>query len=198
VRGLFTPAQVDDLLQFQACTSDGADAAGMRAWSHAVDAELCRARQYDPVGEVSWLELSMYMRSTLLRDADAMSMAHSLEVRVPLVDHLLVEQILPVGARSRLEGRQPKPLLVRAVGDLLPAPIVSRAKRTFTFPFERWLREGLGEAAAEALQSPSDALACWLEPSAVKQVWQDFERGQTNWARPWALYVLDAWIRENV
>ena len=81
-----------------------------------------------------------YMASTLLRDTDAVSMAQSLEVRVPLLDTPLVEFVesLPDSARRR-SGR-PKALLVEALGDLLPPEILTQRKRTFTLPWEEWLR----------------------------------------------------------
>jgi asparagine synthase (glutamine-hydrolysing) len=150
------------------------------------------------MGEISWPELSQYMRSTLLRDTDAMSMAHSLEVRVPFVDHVLVERVLPIKGNRKLRGRQSKPLLVEGVGKMLPMEVVGGRKHTFTFPLERWLKQDLSSVVSQRLQDLTDELTRLIDPEAARQVWLDFKSGRTNWARPWALYVLDAWTRHNI
>ena len=198
VRGLFTANQLANLLRPDANEMLRADGKGLAVWQRAVEAQLQTASHYDAIGEVSWLELCQYMRSTLLRDTDTMSMAHSLEVRVPFVDHLLVEHILPVAGQRKMDGRQPKPLLAGSVGDLLPTKVATGSKRTFTFPFQLWLQQDLSGTIGQRLQSPSDELARWLNPVMIANVWEDFEHGFTNWARPWALYIIDKWICLNL
>src|SRR5439155_7597659 len=79
-----------------------------------------RAEKLDAFTAVSCLEARSYMVSTLLRDTDAMSMAHSLEVRVPFLDHVLVESVMRLPESAKKNGKVPKPLLVRALQDLLP------------------------------------------------------------------------------
>ena len=88
--------------------------------------------------EVSLLEISCYMRNQLLRDSDVMSMAFGLELRVPLVDRVLIEAIAGIPSNIRLApGKQ---LLIQAVPEL-PSLVVNRPKRGFTFPFEQWMAE---------------------------------------------------------
>src|ERR1700675_1493488 len=84
---------------------------------------------------VSWLELRTYMASTLLRDTDAVSMARSLEVRVPLLDTPLVEFITALPDEARRKRGVQKALLVEALGKVLPAEITAQKKRTFTLPW---------------------------------------------------------------
>ena len=127
-----------------------------------------------------------------------MSMAHSLEVRVPFVDHLLVERILPIKGDRKLGRRQPKPLLVSAVGDMLPAEVTTGDKRTFTFPFETWLRQELAGLAREELLHFPDRLCSLMNPVAVSKIWFEFEQGRTNWPRPWAFFVLAEWVKRNL
>jgi len=197
-RGLFTGGQIRALLQPTIREQlDHRDQALMM-WKTAVEAEVTNAAHYDSIGEVSWLELSQYMRSTLLRDTDMMSMAHSLEVRVPFVDHLLVEHVLPIRGQHKLDRDQPKPLLVKALARMLPDEVVTGAKRTFTFPFETWLRSGLSQTVGERLTHAPERLTVWLDPDAAAGVWRDFETGCTNWARPWALYIFEAWVKQNL
>src|SRR5438034_8417456 len=100
-----------------------------------------------------------YMASTLLRDTDSVSMAQSLEVRVPLLDTPLMEFVgaLPDVARRR-PGAQ-KALLVEAIRDLLPAEILAQRKRTFTLPWEDWLRGPLRKRLEASFADPAPALA---------------------------------------
>jgi len=198
VRGLLTHWQIETLLLPEINERLQAGSADLLAWKQSVSSQIEQAKRYDAVGEVSWLEMSQYMRSTLLRDTDMMSMAHSLEVRVPLVDHQLVERILTVsGARKIVRGR-PKPLMMDAMEGLLPSEITHLGKRTFTFPFQTWLRQGLSEKVKQSLLNAPESLRSWIDPAATAETWLDFERGRTNWARPWALYILDEWVRCNL
>ena len=138
------------------------------------------------------------MRSTLLRDTDVMSMAHSLEVRVPLLDHLLVERVLAIPGDQKMKSGQQKYLLSKALGSDLPGEITSEAKRTFTFPFQVWLREGLAQEIQKELTETDGEQMNWAKPEGLAGVWYDFERGHTNWARPWSIYVLKKWIKNNL
>jgi asparagine synthase (glutamine-hydrolysing) len=147
---------------------------------------------------ISFLEMRSYMVNTLLRDTDAVSMSHSLEVRVPLLDHRLVEFVagLPPSLKHR-RGR-PKTLLVEALQGLLPDEVVRQPKRTFTFPWERWLRGPLAPRMEAGLADLSPALQPFLDGGALRGVWQDFLAGRTSWSRPWSLYVLNEWVRRNL
>jgi asparagine synthase (glutamine-hydrolysing) len=156
------------------------------------------ARKLEPVGEISWLEMRTYMASTLLRDTDSVSMAQSLEVRVPLLDTAVVEFMgaLPDVARRRA-GTQ-KALLVEALGDLLPAEILAQRKRTFTLPWEKWLRGPLRARMEACFDDPAPPLAAYLRPGGFRAVWTDFLSGKTTWSRPWSLYVLNEWCRRHL
>jgi hypothetical protein len=81
---------------------------------------------------------------------------------------------------------------------MLPDEVVTGAKRTFTFPFETWLRSGLSQTVGERLTHAPDRLTVWLDPDAAAGVWRDFGTGRTNWARPWALYIFEAWVKQNL
>jgi asparagine synthase (glutamine-hydrolysing) len=139
------------------------------------------------------------MLNTLLRDSDFMSMAHGLEVRVPLIDHRLIQQVLALPGSSKLNGATPKPLLMRAFGDPLPDKIVHRPKRGFTLPFEHWLRDALRPVVEESLAKIEDgALGGWISKFAARNVWDDFLQGKTSWSRPWSLYVLHSWCSRHL
>jgi asparagine synthase (glutamine-hydrolysing) len=149
----------------------------------------------DELNEVSRLELAVYMRNVLLRDSDVMSMAHSLEIRVPFLDHHVVEEVAALGGRWKTSRNSPKPLLVDALADLLPHEVVHRKKMGFTLPFADWLRGTLRDRVGSVLIDPEygGQVADGLDPRAVQDVWERFVAGETQWQRPWALYVLKAW-----
>lgn len=94
-----------------------------------------------------WLEVTRYMRNQLLRDSDVFSMAHGLELRVPLVDACLADKLLCLPPHFRLE--QGKRLLLDAVPEI-PEWVRCRPKQGFTFPFERWMRSGFGDVLHQA------------------------------------------------
>jgi asparagine synthase (glutamine-hydrolysing) len=160
---------------------------------------IAHTQNLDPINRVSYLESRCYMLNTLLRDSDFMSMAHGLEVRVPLIDHRLIQQVLALPGSSKLNGATPKPLLMRAFGDPLPDKIVHRPKRGFTLPFEHWLRDALRPVVEESLAKIEDgALGGWISKFAVRVVWDDFLQGKTSWSRPWSLYVLHSWCSRHL
>ncbi|MDE3169877.1 MAG: asparagine synthase (glutamine-hydrolyzing) [Acidobacteriota bacterium] len=168
-----------------------------RSWSWLADASR-QAAQLDDFAAVSWLELRSYLLNTLLRDTDAMSMRHSLEVRVPFLDISVVEYVLSLPASAKLDGSGPKPLLVQAMGDLLPGEILGRRKRTFTFPWEHWLRGELGRRVAAGFGEWSPALEPHVSREFAAAVWEGFLRGRTTWSRPWSLYVLNEWAKRTL
>jgi len=187
-RMLFTPSQRDMLFpRTDAAIAEFADASQR--------ALLRKSLPLDPVNRVSYLESRCYMLNTLLRDADFMSMSQGLEVRVPLIDHLLAKSVLALPGAWKLNGT-PKKLLVQALGGSLPDQIVHRRKRGFTLPFERWVRQELRseiEPVLAAKRINSGPLGGLLDAVQVEQVWKDFLRGAVSWTRPWSLYVLQRW-----
>jgi asparagine synthase (glutamine-hydrolysing) len=203
-RMLFTPGQADALLP-----PGRAGAAEPPAkWREWLEQAARQARQIQATqgsdSAVSLLELRTYMLDMLLRDTDSMSMHHSLEVRVPLLDHPLVEFAASLPTSAKRKRGLPKALLVEALGDLLPREVIEQPKRTFTFPFERWLRGPLGAQVAQELGASASAggltpsLTAHLDAAGVRRVWQNFESGRTGWARPWSLFVLNHWVRTNI
>lgn len=133
---------------------------------------------------ISELETTHYMRSQLLRDSDVFSMAHSLELRVPFVDHLLYETVLPY-LDSGFDKINPKKMLVDAVGDL-PEEITHRSKMGFTFPFADWIKNGeFKNLMIESIKNLDNTFATdHLLPTIDK----------LHWSRLWALYVLSRFV----
>ena len=144
---------------------------------------------------VSALELKGWMHYQLLRDSDAMSMAHSLELRVPFLDHELVELLARVPAALKQPRRgMPKPLLLKALPSPLPTELWNRPKRGFTLPFDTWLRKELRSTAEEALLSHNSPLRSICRPEILKEIWDGFLRGRVRWTRVWTAVVLMYWL----
>jgi asparagine synthase (glutamine-hydrolysing) len=128
-----------------------------------------------------------------------MSMAHGLEVRVPLIDHQLARRVMALPGAWKLDPQTSKPLLVKALAGQLPDKIVHRQKRGFTLPFEHWLRDALRPVVEKSLSQIGDgALSGLVSQPASTRVWQDFLAGRTSWSRPWSLYVLQSWCRQHL
>src|SRR3984957_2045230 len=191
-RALFTASTVASVLRQDTATW------GDTRWGHWLGEAATEAAPMDSFTQVSWLELRSYMLNTLLRDTDAMSMHHSLEVRVPFLDRSLVEKVLSLPESVKKDPAKPKSLLLAAMGGLLPKEITSQKKRTFTFPWENWLRGKLGERVSAGLQDWSPHLDSHLNGRFAGSVFRDFQRGRTTWSRPWSLYVLNEWVKRNL
>src|SRR5262249_18384917 len=132
------------------------------------------ARKLGPTSSTAWLEMRCYLASTLLRDTDSVSMARSLEVRVPLLDTPLVEYVGGLPEEIRQNCGSAKRLLVQAVQELIPKPIAAQRKRTFTLPWELWLRGPLKKRIEEGLAQTPRALESMLKVDGVKEVWKEF------------------------
>ena len=184
-RTLLLPRQIESLVRREA---DGAIDYG--AWAQRMKLLTQRARTLDPVNRISYLELKTYLANMLLRDADVMSMAHSLEVRVPLLDHKLLEKVLPLRGSLKLDSEIPKALLVRSLKGSLPDGVIKGPKRGFVLPYENWLRGKLRNQVQSAFDNPPAALENIIDGNSARAIWQAFLEGRCNWARPWALFVL--------
>jgi asparagine synthase (glutamine-hydrolysing) len=190
-RALFTTEQRNSLL------TSVKNESRVRAMA-PLQESLSHTLALDPVNRVSYLEARCYMLNTLLRDSDVMSMAHGLELRVPLLDHRLADKLFALPGAWKLDNNMPKPLLVGALKGLLPDQIVHRKKQSFTLPFEQWLREDLRPEVEAALprigQGP---LGSVLNQKSVLQIWDDFLNKRTSWSHVWSLYVLERWCEVN-
>lgn len=167
-------------------------------WLGWLERTADQAHAEEPLAAISWLEMRTYMTSTLLRDTDCVSMARSLEVRVPFLDTPLVEFVATLPDRARFEPGVWKPLLRSALRGLIPSEILRQSKRTFTLPWEEWLRGSLKPCVESSLTNLAPALKNQLHSGGLQMVWDNFMSGQTSWSRPWSLYVLNEWCRRHL
>jgi asparagine synthase (glutamine-hydrolysing) len=167
-------------------------------WLAWLERAADQAGALEPIAGVSWLEMRTYMTSTLLRDTDCVSMARSLEVRVPFLDTPLVEFVGALPDEARIEPGVSKGLLRAALAGMMPPEILDQKKRTFTLPWEDWLRTALKQRVEASLNNIAPALQDRLHAAGVQMVWDNFMAGRTTWSRPWSLYVLNEWCRHHL
>lgn len=198
-RTLFTPRQIERLLSPSIVAirqrAERLEAAPSEQWLEQL---IRHAGTLHGQSAISYLELRTYMLNTLLRDADSVSMHHSLEIRVPLLDDALVEFVEALPDSSKRRRGVSKALLAEAVKDLVPSDILRGPKRAFTLPWEYWLRDKMGTDVASRLGSLTPSLASVLDGEAVRSVWRQFLAQHTGWARPWSLFVLNEWVRRHI
>ena len=153
----------------------------------------------EPLNQVSQLELGFYLRNSLLRDTDVHSMAHGLEVRLPLLDHRLVEFAAPLPGRSKMKPGAPKRLLIDMLGEALPPEVARRRKQGFVIPYEVWMRGALRPRLDRIFDDPDAASSLGLSPDRVRGIWSQFLEGsrRINMQHPFALYVLLSWCSRH-
>ncbi len=199
-RALFAPTELGRLTEprFRASTINADGVTLEPTWVGWLERTADEARKMEPVAGTAWLETRTYLVSTLLRDTDAVSMARSLEVRVPLLDTPLVEYVntLPDAARQR--PGQAKALLTEALQGILPKEVLGQPKKTFTLPWEEWLRGTLRKKMEDSFAEPAKGLRGLVRENGVREVWKEFLAGKRSWSRSWSLYVLNEWCRRNL
>lgn len=160
------------------------------------------ALECDAVNAHSMFELSAYVGDMLLRDADQMSMVHPVEVRVPLLDHRLVETLATIPGPLKLIGAiwgEKKRLLIDALPVRLPHNITHRPKMGFVFPWELWLRNDLEDHITWILTDATALRNAGFDPLVVMNLWNDFRYGRPGirYSDILALIHLLHWVRQH-
>ncbi len=149
----------------------------------------------DDFSAVSRIELTHYMKNTLLRDSDANSMKHALELRVPFLDLPLVNAVSEMPGRvRRSDGRSTKRLLREAMAAELPGEVLSRPKTGFTLPIAEWMRGDMRDLCTGAIEVCASRSG--LRGVEVRRVWDRYASGGSEaWALPFAMVVLGEYLR---
>jgi asparagine synthase (glutamine-hydrolysing) len=155
--------------------------------------------QLDPqaggIAALQLLDLATYLPGDLLLKADIASMAHSLELRAPFLDHDVVALGLALPDHLKTRGREGKVALRRAFSDDLPPDVAQRGKTGFGVPLGRWFRDDLRELARDVL--PTDR--GWFRPDTVTRLLDEHEAGSADHGhRLWCLLMLELWVREHM
>ncbi len=152
-----------------------------------------------PRHAVSTLEIANFLGERLLRDTDWSGMAVSLEVRVPLIDHGVIEAVAAVESGRRYEPLGKKHLLRDLALSKIDPAIFDRPKSGFVLPIEAWCRQSLMHEVAEVLADRNLCAAAGLDHATVGKLWRSFSAGAPGmyWSRIWVVFVLLRWCREH-
>jgi asparagine synthase (glutamine-hydrolysing) len=173
LRGLITQKDAAHLMQ-QPAPFDCAD---------YLEKLLSTCNYQDETDIVSFLESRVYMHNQLLRDTDIMSMCHSLEVRVPLIDQKLVDFAFSLPP----EFRRGKKMLIDAMKAELPEEVYNRPKQGFLFPFPVWMKNEIKSEVQDLVFMKND----YLNPKKVEKLWRGFQNDHVHWSRIWQIAVLN-------
>jgi len=136
-------------------------------------------KQFPTQNQASWMEFHLYMQNQLLKDADVMSMAHGVEIRVPFLDQGLVKTLLSINAEDKFSGKLPKQLLIDSCKDILPEQVWNRPKMGFSFPFSNWMKNN---SYLEDLMQDSN--------KNTKAYYNDFKQGNLHWSQMMSLMIM--------
>jgi asparagine synthase (glutamine-hydrolysing) len=149
----------------------------------------------DTLDRIGRADIQTYLVELLMKQ-DQMSMAASLESRVPYLDHPLVEQVTALPARFKLRGWRTKAVLRAALKDVVPRPILERRKMGFPVPFGRWIREGWRSVIEEFVLSPRTLHRNLFHPSTLRTMAREHQAGAADHgSRLWLLVNLEIWQR---
>ena len=146
-----------------------------------------------------YIDSKTYLPGDILTKVDRMSMAVSLEARVPLLDHKLIEFVTRIPASMKLAGFETKHLFKQAIADLVPAEIVNRPKQGFGVPIQQWINQQLRERIRDTLNDPRTLQRGYVTRSHVELLLDEHERGRRDHAMAlWSLLMLELWHRQYV
>ena len=143
-----------------------------------------KVAQLGPIDWLSFMEINYYLQNQLLKDTDFMSMYHAVETRVPFLDHILLDYVASLHPSLKFSRRVSKPILAKAMSDMLPAKILFRKKHGFTFPFDYWLKKSGQDFFYNRIKNIN------LSQKYRDAIWRKFQQGSLHWSRIWALVVL--------
>src|SRR5204862_4688 len=188
------------------------DAMRSRLYSNAFKAELggynavevfhrhaARAGTDDALGLIQYLDLKTYLVGDINTKVDRASMAHSLEVREPLMDHPLVEWLASLPSTLKVRGGQGKHLLKEAMTPYLPAAVLYRPKQGFAVPLARWFRGPLRERLRDALLGERLASTGFFNRRYLEELVDQHQAGWRDYSSSlWTLLMFDAFLRNVV
>ncbi len=162
--------------------------------SQVMKRHLREARVEDPVSRAQYADIKFYMPEDILVKVDRMSMAHSLEVRSPILDHELMELVAALPSRFKLNGSESKYIFKKINEPRLPREILYRKKQGFVVPLARWLRSDLAGLVEETLLSRDALIGNYFRVDAVRNLWLAHRSGRYDNAAPlWNLMMLELW-----
>ena len=150
----------------------------------------------DATTRAQYVDIKTYISEDILVKVDRMSMAHSLEVRSPLLDHKIIEYAGLLPSSLKLRGMESKYILKKIVEDRLPKKILYRKKQGFCVPLAGWLRGDLKEFAGSTILPKSAKIYEYLNRGYVHKLWERHQKGRQDYSNKlWNLIMLELWHR---
>jgi asparagine synthase (glutamine-hydrolysing) len=150
-----------------------------------------RAGTEDQLSRIQYVDIKTYLPDDILAKVDRASMAVSLEVRAPLLDHKLMERAATIPSSLKLRGRVGKYIFKKAVASQLPAEVLDRRKQGFAVPLNRWFRGELRELTHETLFGMDDGI---LDRKFLKKIWDQHQNGvYDRSSHLWAVLMYRKW-----
>ncbi len=153
----------------------------------------------DPLSMIQYLDMKTYLPGDILTKVDRASMAHALEVRVPLLDHKLVEWISGLPPSMKLQGSEGKYIFKKSLESYLPQDILYRKKMGFAVPLAAWFRGPLKERVRTALLGPMLAETGFFNPAYLTEMVEQHQSGRRDYSAPiWTLLMFEAFLRKEL
>ena len=172
--------------------------AGYRA-QDVFDRHAALAETDDPLALIQYLDLKTYLVGDINTKVDRASMAHSLEVREPLMDHALVEWLATLPSSLKVRGQEGKFLLKKAMEPQLPADVLYRPKMGFSVPLARWFRGPLKQRVRDAVLGDRLASTGWFNAGYLRHLVEAHQSGASDYSAPlWTLLMFEAFLRNVV
>ena len=158
-----------------------------------------RAPTAEPLSLVQYLDMKTYLVGDILTKVDRASMAHSLEVRVPLLDHPLMEWLSGLAPDLKLRGREGKYLFKKALESYLPQEILYRPKMGFSVPLASWFRGPLRQRVKSAVLGPVLMDSGYFNPRFLREMVDDHQSGVRDYGVSlWSLLMFEAFLRKTM
>lgn len=154
-----------------------------------------KADTRDPLSRIQYVDIKTYLADDILVKVDRASMAHSLEVRAPILDHKLMELAATIPSPLKLQGRKGKFIFKKTLERILPASVLNRKKMGFAVPLAKWFRKDLKAFAYENIFSRNPQN--YLNEATLNRVWQEHQSGRRDRSTElWAVLMFRLWERQ--
>ena len=163
------------------------------------DRHASQAGTDDPLALIQYLDLKTYLVGDINTKVDRASMAHSLEVREPLMDHELVEWLATLPSSLKIQGQEGKYLFKKALEPHLPQDVLYRPKMGFSVPLARWFRGPLRQRVRDAVMGPRLAATGWFNAAYLRHLVEAHQSAAADYSAPlWTLMMFEAFLRHVV
>ena len=153
----------------------------------------------DPLSKIQYIDIKTYLTDDILTKVDRTSMANSLEVRVPVLDHEFMELVAAIPSSLKLKGKESKYILKKSLQNILPDSCLYRKKMGFSIPVAKWLKNELGSVFKETVFDKNGFCSSYLNTDTIKKMYIDHADGRADFAYElWAVLFLEKWGRKWV